>query len=271
MAMSADGKSIFITAPKATDGQGHVIVVDVDASKKNTPSSKWQKEVADIITKLGVTGVSAAPLDANHPERLQMAITNRFYDYNGFGVITVDNSNFAQAQITYTKLALGSNNDYFDVNEAVSTTITQDGKYAFVAARNSIYLANLFASVDADNRAGSNIGIIKDPLTSNAKLVAATLPIPGGWLNGVALSGDDKTLTAVYQGLGDSPGTVFMFDVNEIIYTIEHPEAFYIADPQGENEQSPNRTPHIATLNDFQYFAIDTINPEIDQIAADLG
>ena len=270
MAVSADGKSLFITAPKATDSQGHVLVVNIDASRKNAPSSQWQKQVADIVTKQGVTGVAVAPLDANHPERVQMAITNRQQDFNGFGVITIDNGNFAQAQTTYTKLSLGSVYDYFDVNEAFSTTITQDGKYAFVAARNTANLAALIPSVDADNRAGSNIGIIKDPLTSNAKLIAATLPIPMGWTIGLALSGDDKVLTAAYQGLGPSPGTVFMFNVDEIIRTIEHPEQFYIADPRGENEKSPNLRPHVASLDDFQYYAIDAINPAIGQIAADL-
>jgi large repetitive protein len=270
MALSADGKSLFITAPKATDSQGHVIVVNVDVSKKNAPGSQWQKQVADITTKQGVTGVTVAPLDANHPNRIQMAITNRQRDPEGFGVITVDNGNFAQAQTTYTPLLLGSVYDYFDVNEAFSTTITQDGKYAFVAARNTAHLASRIASVDGDNRAGSNIGIIKDPLTSYAKLVAATLPIPSGWTIGLALSGDDKVLTAAYQGLGPSPGTVFMFNVDEIIRTIEHPEQFYIADPKGENEKSPNLRPHVASLEDLQYFAIDSINPAIDQIAADL-
>ncbi len=106
MAVSADGKSLFITAPKATDSQGHVLVVNIDASKKNAPTSQWQKQVADIVMKQGVTGVAVAPLDANHPERVQMAITNRQQDFNGFGVITVDNGNFAQARTTYTKLAL---------------------------------------------------------------------------------------------------------------------------------------------------------------------
>jgi hypothetical protein len=77
-------------------------------------------------------------------------------------------------------------------------------------------------------------------------------------------------LTAAYQGLGPSPGTVFIFNVDEIIYTIEHPDQFYIANPREENEKSPNLRPHVASLDDFQYYAIDAINPAIDQIAADL-
>jgi large repetitive protein len=63
---------------------------------------------------------------------------------------------------------------------------------------------------------------------------------------------------------------VSIFNVDEIIYTIEHPEEFYIADPKGENEKSPNLRPHVASLDDFQYYAIDSINPAIKQIAADL-
>jgi DNA/RNA non-specific endonuclease len=269
MALSGDGKYMFITAPKATDGKGHIIAVNIDLQAEHQVGSTWHQQVADLVTDLGVTGITTAPGDSSHPERFQMVITNRQNDPHGFGVITVVNDHFtdAQSHINYTPLLLGAFNDYFDVNEAVAVTITEDGKYAFVAGKNSRNLGQLIPSVDADNRAGSNVGIIVDPLTDHAKLVAATLPIPDGRVNGLALSGDGKVLTAAYQGINS--GAIFAFDVQELIKTIEHPELFFIDNPLAENNLTPNDTPHQATLADFAYIPIDSINPKIDQIAAD--
>lgn len=267
MALSRDGKSLFITAPKATDRKGHIIAVNVDITTEGDVGSHWNEQVGDLVTNLGVTGISAAPIvDSTHPERVQMVITNRQDDNYGFGVITVENGNFATASINYPPLLLGAFNDYFDVNEAVAVTITSDGKYAFVAGKNSRNLGQLIPSVDADSRAGSNIGIIKDPLASNAKLVAATLPIPDGWVNGLALSGDGKVLTAVYQGLGS--GSIFAFDVEEMIETIEHPELF-VHSFLGENSLIFNDQTRPATIEDLKYVPIDRINPAIDKIGAD--
>jgi large repetitive protein len=250
MASSSDNKYLFITAPSGSDGKGHILVVDVNSKNKGVSGSHWQKEVADIVTELGVTGIATAPAVDSHGsnfDQIQMVITNRSIDTEGFGVITVKNGNLTNATIHYTKLSLGSALDYFDVNEAVDVAITGDGRYAFVAARNSRNLAQFITSVDADPRAGSNIGIITNPLTSQAKLVAATLPIPNGWVRGLTLSADDKILTAAYQGLG--AGTIFAFDVAAIDATIENADS--------------------NILRVLEYLPIDDLNPAIDQIGAD--
>ena len=95
---------------------------------------------------------------------------------------------------TTPPLSLGVANDYFDVNEAVAVTVTQDGKYAFVAGRNS--------RAKIDTREGGNIGIIANPLDPNPQLVAATRPIPGSSTNNLALSSDGKYLIASYPTFG---------------------------------------------------------------------
>jgi hypothetical protein len=132
-------------------------------------------------------------------------------------------------------------------------------------------------SVDEDYRGGSNIGIIKDPLTANAKLVAATRPIFGGAFNGVALSGDDSVLMGVEQ----ISGSVFAFDVAEIIKTIEQPNDYDI-DSKGFNAQgypqildNPSlldlvSIPRPASAIDLTRYAIDDINPLVDWVAGDL-
>jgi hypothetical protein len=58
-------------------------------------------------------------------------------DARGVGVLTIVDDDFAAGTINYIPLGLGSNVDYFDVNEGVGITITKDGKYGFVAGRNS--------------------------------------------------------------------------------------------------------------------------------------
>ncbi len=81
--------------------------------------SHWQEEVADIVTELGVTGIATAPVVGFHGsgfDQIQMVITNRSSDTEGFGVITINHGNLANATIHYTKLSLGSAFDYFDGN-----------------------------------------------------------------------------------------------------------------------------------------------------------
>ncbi|MHC5733046.1 MAG: hypothetical protein ACYTXY_55255, partial [Nostoc sp.] len=76
------------------------------------------------------------------------------------------------------------------------------------------------------------IGIIKDPLGENPQLVAATRPIPLGLVTDLALSNDDQYLYASYP-LG---GGVYIFDVEEMIKTWEHPTDYIIDQfgrPQG--------------------------------------
>jgi hypothetical protein len=118
----------------------------------------------------------------------------------------------------YTNLTLTDNTNVFEVNEGVAVTMTADGKYAFVAGRNS----KKILEPNANPLAGGNIGIIKDPLGPNPKLVAATEPVPGVFTNNVTLSGDGKYLIGSYLNL-DGSGNAYAYNVGEIIKTVEYP------------------------------------------------
>lgn len=245
LAISSDGKKLFATTKGGSSSNtGQIFVINIDLQDRpqnwlNNPNNprSWHKLIGTIPTaEVGTEGITAT----NDP--LKMIFTRTGFDATGFGVLTITNNDPTQFNATVTKyvpVGLGSFQDYFDVNDVTAATITSDGRYAFVAGFNGKNFG-LGASID-EPRAGSNVGIIKDPLTDRAQLVAATRPIPNGWTNDLVLSGDDKYLTAVYPGVG----SVFMFDVEEIIRTIEN--------PNGDLTSTP----------------IDEINPNIS-IAADL-
>ncbi|WP_377475684.1 MAG: hypothetical protein P2A85_22955 [Microcoleus anatoxicus] len=184
-------------------------------------------------------------------------------DGKGFGVLSItsdDPLNFS-AKVNYAPLSLGVANDYFDVNEAVAVTVTQDGKYAFVAGRNSRAKIN--------TREGGNIGIIANPLGPNPQLVAATRPIPDSLTNNLALSSDGKYLIASYPTLGLG-GSSYVFDVEEMIKAIENPGNYKLdARDRGVDTwgfQASNQ--RNATVADLARVPIDDINPLIS-IAAD--
>ena len=119
--------------------------------------------------------------------------------------------------------------------------------------------------------AGSNVGIIANPLTEDATLVAATRPIPNGLATSLALSGDDRYLFATYQGIG----SVLAWDVAEMIKTIDDPTIYQI-DNQGRGIDSPNFPllaipPFVrqASVEDLKRFGIGNFNSDIN-IANDL-
>ncbi|MGB8688091.1 MAG: hypothetical protein WCD53_12245, partial [Microcoleus sp.] len=93
---------------------------------------------------------------------------------------------------------------------------------------------------DANPLAGGNIGIIKDPLGPNPKLVAATEPVPGILTNNVALSGDGKYLIGSYPTLSGG-GSAYVFDVGEIIKTVENPA--YALTTRAVEKFNPNIIP----------------------------
>jgi hypothetical protein len=161
----------------------------------------------------GGLGLAATP----DPHKMVFTNGNPNTDGSGFGVLTVSDDPLNLAPTTsYTSLTLGSDTDFFDVNEGVAVTVTADGKYAFVAGRNSTKI------ILDEPQAGGNIGIIKDPLGPNPKLVAATQQMPGSLTNNVTLSGDGKYLIGSYPTL-DLKGNTYVFDVGEIIKTVENP------------------------------------------------
>ena len=243
LAINQDGDQLFVTTPSSsTPGKGQIFVINIDPKDRPiglAPNTrKWHQQIGLIEADAITEGIAATP------DPMKMVFTNRGNDAKGFGLLTITNDHplhFA-ATTTYTQVGLGSAQDYFDVNEAMSVVVTDDGKYAFVIGRNGRLFGSGIPSIDAPN-SGSNIGIIKDPLTDDAKLVAATRPIPMGLTTDIVLSGDHQVLYASYPGVS----SVFGFDVDEIINTVKNS----------------------AYSNSLQTTPIDDINPNIS-IAADL-
>ncbi|PSB39712.1 hypothetical protein C7B69_01790, partial [filamentous cyanobacterium Phorm 46] len=268
LAISSDGRKLFATA-----SDNYIYAVNIDPKDRpNEPNSnprKWQEKIGAIAGALGPTGpLGVTGLAAtSNPKAMIFTSGNTTIDAKGYGVLEIasdDPLNFT-ATNRYIDLSLGSTGDYFDVNEGVSVTVMRDGRYAFVAGRNNRDNVALFP----DPRSGSNIGIIKDPLGPNPQLVAATRPIPGGLTNDLVLSNDNKSLFSSYPA-PSSAGSVYAFDVEEMIKTLDNPGQFQI-DSLDRGVKSPFFTTGRAVTNaDFARVPIDDINPAIS-IAADYG
>ncbi len=226
LAINSDGTLLFATTgnPQKPSKPGkQILVFDIAPRSSGQPRHR----LIDVI-ELEIDGLEGI---APTPDPNKMIFTNRLRDSKGFGYLEIVNyseivnkdkiSQKLQVVWEYAQLNLGSTRDYFDVNEAVAVTMmrTEDGEeYAFVAGRNSDFsqFGQGIASIDSDPRAGSSIGIIKDPL-NNPQLIAATKPVPNGYLSGLTLSSDNKYLTASYTLINST----FVYDVEEILKTID--------------------------------------------------
>ncbi|WP_293152804.1 MULTISPECIES: DNA/RNA non-specific endonuclease [unclassified Microcoleus] len=269
MAISSDGKKLFVTAPNGANSKIYAVNID-PKDRPSDPSQnpkKWNQLIANITADEGLEGLAATV------NPLKMTFTNSGKDSKGFGVLDITNNDpvsFA-ATTRYASLGLGSTFDYFDVNEGVSVTVLPDASYAFVVGRNADtkFFGQEIPSIDGDPRAGSNIGIIKDPLT-NPQLVAATRPIPNGFATDLVLSSDSKYLYASYPNLSGANGKVYVFDTQEFIRTVTNPGQFQI-DAKGRGVGLPlfnSATARNATVADLAAIPIDNINPAVS-IAAD--
>ncbi|MCC3557131.1 DNA/RNA non-specific endonuclease [Microcoleus sp. PH2017_35_SFW_U_B] len=252
IALSSDGKKLFVTAPNGANSKIYAVNID----PKDRPISpganpkKWNQLIGTVTADEGVEGLAATV------DPLKMTFTNSGKDSKGFGVLDITNNDpvsFA-ATTRYTNLGLGSTFDYFDVNEGVSVTVLPDASYAFVVGRNADtkFFGQEIPSIDGDPRAGSNIGIIKNPLT-NPQLVAATRPIPDGFATDLALSSDSKFLYASYPNLSGANGKVYVFDVEEFVKTLTNPSQFQV-DNKGRLAAIPidNINPAVSVAADFQ-------------------
>lgn len=232
IAVSSDGRKLFATA-----ADGYIYAVNIDPEDKPTvPNSnprKWGEQIGKVLTPTGAWGLAATP------DPLKMVFTNGNpnTDGSGFGVLTVSDDPLNLTPTTvYTNLTLTNNTNVFEVNEGVAVTMTADGKYAFVAGRNS----KKILEPNANPLAGGNIGIIQYPLGPNPKLVAATEPVPGVLTNNVTLSGDGKYLIGSYPTLSGG-GSAYVFDVEEIIKTVENPA--YALTTRAVEKFNPNIIP----------------------------
>ncbi|MEG3840583.1 YncE family protein [Microcoleus sp. herbarium14] len=269
MAISSDGKKLFVTAPNGINSRIYVVNIDPKDRPRDPTQNprKWNQLIGTVTGDEGLEGLAATV------DPLKMTFTNSNKDSRGFGVLDITNNeplSFA-ATTRYTNLGLGSDFDYFDVNEGVSVTVLPDASYAFVVGRNNniALFGQEIPSVDGDPRAWSNIGIIKDPLT-NPQLVAATRPIPDGFATDLVLSGGSKYLYASYPNLTSANGWVYVFDTQEFIRTVTNPGQFQI-DAQGRGVGLPlfnSATARAATVADLSRVPIDNINPAVS-VAAD--
>ncbi|MCC3456381.1 DNA/RNA non-specific endonuclease [Microcoleus sp. PH2017_08_TRC_O_A] len=269
IAISSDGKKLLVTAPNGSNSNIYAVNID-PKDRPSDPSQnpkKWNQLIGNITADEGLEGLAATV------DPLKMTFTNSGKDSKGFGVLDITNNNpvsFA-ATTRYASLGLGSTFDYFDVNEGVSVTVLPDASYAFVVGRNADtkFFGQEIPSIDGDPRAGSNIGIIKNPLT-NPQLVAATRPIPDGFATDLALSSDSKFLYASYPNLSGANGKVYVFDVEEFVKTLTNPSQFQV-DNKGRGVGLPlfnSATARNATIADLAAIPIDNINPAVS-IAAD--
>ncbi len=150
----------------------------------------------------------------------------------------VERSTTGWKKVSDIPLTLGTSNDSFDVESPREIVTLPDATYAFVLGyalpdpgsftdiSQGLYASGIPARdhgvrlslTDPDYsryHAGSNIGIIENPLGPNPRLVAATRPIPAGFPLGLALSPDGKELYATFNvPTGPSGnGAVFVYDV----------------------------------------------------------
>jgi DNA/RNA endonuclease G (NUC1) len=239
---NGDGSKLFATAPLNTlFVPDKIYVFGIDS--RNAKPLTLLGEV-NLERNGGLLGISSTP----DPDK--MLFTNSNIDFKGVGRLKVTGDspdNFTATVEQYIPLTLGSISDFLDVNEATSVTITRDGKYAFVGGRNSRGFGVNPAGDGAftigidpltgqpynitnpnDSRYfGSNVGIIKNPLADDARLVAATQPIKAtlngsssAFLEDVNLSNNDNLLFAAYP-FDTSGGSVGIFDVNKTINLVE--------------------------------------------------
>lgn len=290
IAINSDGTLLFVTAPNSsssakrnnnsfdlltnsnasnliktvgTSDKSQIIAININSEDVDSDSNRWNKVVGVFEADEKLESIEATS------EPLVMSFTNRGNDNKGTGILKITQNNPAQdleADIEYINLTLGELGDYFDVNESVATTITNDGSYGFVAAFNGSNFGRGFESIDGV-QAGSNIGIIKDPLGDNPQLIAATRPIPLGFTSDLVLSNDEKYLYASYP----TGGGVYVFDVEEIFETIDNPSN-YIIDEFGRSETGypeffDSNTAKPASTEELKLFPIDDINPEISVAA----
>ncbi|NJL77654.1 MAG: tandem-95 repeat protein, partial [Richelia sp. SM2_1_7] len=276
MAISSDGRRLFVTAPSTVSSytidlqKSQIIVINIDPFDRPLNESRndfnWHKQIGTVEAGRRVEGISTTP----NPHKI--IFTSRQDDKKGFGILEIinDESDNFVADTKYVDLRLGPVDDYFDVNNGIALTITRDGQYGFVVGNNGgPFLQFGTPREDADGvQAGSNIGIILDPLGENPQLVGATRPIPLAFATDLVLSSDDKYLyVANPNGVG-----VMTYDIDEIIYTLNNPRDFTIdlLDRSEGSKFFDVNTARKAEFIDFYTVPIDDINPLVS-VTADYG
>jgi YD repeat-containing protein len=223
LALSSDGKFLYAAAPNdATYSKpeyralSRIVVIDTDPKSK----TYWQ-----YLTAVDV-GQSAYGVASTRDPNV-MVVTNYLSDDNGFMVLRRGpDGSYTTSSV---QMQLGGDSDSFDVNNVRSVVVTPDAKYAFVAGWDfpDAEVASHNHFEPQNNPAGSNIGIIADPLGS-PRLVGATRSIPVGFPLDLAVSGDGKYLYATYPGVSvkgaQSGGALFIYSIDAIDKAVNNPK-----------------------------------------------
>ena len=257
IAIGEDGKRLYVAAPNRVSYSrefrafSSVFVINVDSADRpenpaENPKKYWEQIAEISMDEPGKTlpGQETFAL-SNTGDPKRIAFTNRYNDTSGFGLIDITNDavdGFA-ANVHSIGLALGASGDTFDVNNGVSLAflpadafkevIGPHPAYAFVGAYNRYITGDPSHDPDAFTEstgfntpppAGSNIGLIRDPFSAGAKLVAATTPIPIGVIDNLAFASGYNYLFAGYRGVqvqGAGQGAIMAYYLVNMIDTVE--------------------------------------------------
>ncbi len=204
-------------------------------------------------------------------------VTNFLSDVNGVQVIR--GGQVTDVQLVLGELAGGGHlADTFDVSNAREIVITPDGRYAFVIGYTlpsavDVARRHGFGQLGSAYKAGSNIGIIENPLTA-PKLIAATRPLPFGFMTDLQISEDGHTLSVTLPNIQiDTGGTgaLFEYDVDAIIAEIDHDRNIKIGLPGifgGGQVPILSRIPVNDIVNGVWDFTAAKYNTAIDLNAA---
>lgn len=155
LALSSDGKRLFVTAPNLRFiGKSQIFVVNVDSADRpqnpNTNIQRWHEQIGVFEADQGVEGISATA------DPHSMIFTNRYSEATGVGVLklTTDNpTTDLQGEIKYISLLLGVVNDYFDVKLSLPSSL------AMVLMASSLALMALVLAVALKALMGCRRGV----------------------------------------------------------------------------------------------------------------
>ena len=196
--VAAPGRASFFEEGNTTKGFVHVFDIAFNDPKKWT-------QVRQIQAGMYPYDVTATA----DPD--VVLVTNFLSDVNGVQVIR--GGQVTDVQLVLGKLAGGGYlADTFDVSNAREIVITPDGRYAFVIGYTlpsavDVARRHGYGQLGSAYKAGSNIGIIENPLTA-PKLIAATRPLPFGFMTDLQISEDGHTLSVTLPNIQiDTGGT----------------------------------------------------------------
>jgi YD repeat-containing protein len=293
IAVNADGTRLWLTAPSAqpwysnADIDGELIVINIDENDRPQAATQgnpraWREVIGRFDGKRGPEGITAT----SDPDR--MAFVSRYGSsgvarnepgsgviltafperLDGLHTVTVTNNapgSFA-ARVNSVSLDLSTSFDQYyqlDVHNPHDVVVLPDLSYAFVSDWAVPILSGelldpaYWNGYEASHGIGAKIAIIKDPFGPNARIVAATTPIPYGFATDLRLSSDASKLYATYQGAGD----VLVFDVRNLIATVNANDAETLRERPVDQLGTAVNLPAIAIGPGLRGLALQPLDP----------